>query len=134
MTFDNRRGAFPYLDRLPQFALSGLGARLLIMTLVAAGFAFFLSLPETSVRAWHQLPTAPRSPVPTQIKQLPTLSSTAPVITSTPTPETRAPSPLGQQLPQDSERSTALLVAGGIVLAGLIAGVVVFLLEGVMSS
>jgi hypothetical protein len=50
-------------------------------------------------------------------------------VESTPTPEN-----LAVKLPQGSGLVKAMLVAGGIVLAGLIAGVVVFLLEGVTSS
>jgi hypothetical protein len=157
MTFDNRRGATPFLDRLSRFdicskgigkspflrgfanpgraisdrlrlsvsAVSGRGTRLLIMALVAAGLAFLLSSPEMNVGAWHQSTPAPESPVPTPTDQPPT----PPVVTLTPTPEIPALKP-----PQGSERGTALLVASGIVLAGLIAGVVVFLLEGAISS
>jgi hypothetical protein len=100
------------------------------MALVAAGLAFLLSSPGMNVGAWHQSTPAPESPVPTPTDHPPT----PPVVTSTSTPETPALTPVGEQPPLGSERGTVLLVASGIVLAGLIAGVVVFLLEGVMSS
>lgn len=100
------------------------------MALMATGVAFFLWLPGMSVWAGHQSPTSPVSPVPTQTDQPPTSSPTTPLITPTPGAETPAPSPPLQ----GGGRGTALLVAGGIVLAGLIVGAVVLLLEGVMSS
>jgi len=130
MTFHNRRGVIPFWKKIPLFTLAGRGAKLLLMVLVATGIAFFLSLPGMSVWAWHQSPISPAPPEPTQTDQPPTLSPTASVITSTPVAEPAAES----QIPNSSERGTALLVAGGIVLAGLIVGAVVLLLEGVMSS
>ena len=134
MTFDNRKGVYAFFDRLPVCAFSGRGTGLLFVVLVATGLAFVLSLPGASAWAWHQSPTAFVSPVPTQTDQPPTPAPAAPVMTSAPTLGTPVPSPSGERSLQGSERGMALLVAGGIVLAGLIAGVVVFLLEGVMSS
>jgi len=130
MTFHNRKGVIPYWEKIPLSALAGRGTKLPLIVLVAMGIAFLLSLPGVSVWAWHQSPVFPVSPEPTQTDQSPTLSPTAPVITSTPAAEPAADS----QKPNSSERGTALLVAGGIVLAGLIVGVAVLLLEGVMSS
>jgi len=126
MTFHNRRGVIPFWKKIPLSASAGRGTKLLLMVLMATGISFFLSLPGMSVWAWHQSPISPVPPEPTQADQPPTLSPTAPVITSTPAAES--------QVPKSSERGTALLVAGGIVLAGLIVGVAVLLLEGVMSS
>ncbi len=129
MTLHNRRGVIPLGEKIPLSVFSGRGTKLLFMALVATGVALFLSLPGMSVWAGH-LPTSPVSPVPTQTDQPPTPSPTIPVNTPTPNAETPAPS----QSLQGSERGTALLVAGGILLAGLIVGAVVLLLEGVMSS
>jgi hypothetical protein len=101
------------------------------MAVLALSMAFVLSPPEIGAWAWHQSPgspVSPVSPVSTQPDQLLTPSSTVQVITPTSIPET--PVPLDAQPPQSSDRGTALLVAGGIVLVGLIAGAVVLLMRG----
>jgi hypothetical protein len=129
MTLHNRRGVIPLGEKIPPSVFSRRGTKFLFMALVAMGVALFLSLPGMSVWAGHP-PNSPVSPVPTQTAPPPTPSPTVPVNTPTPSAETPAPS----QPLQGSERGTALLVVGGILLAGLIVGAVVLLLEGVMSS
>jgi hypothetical protein len=130
MTFHNRRGIITFWEKTVLSASCGRGTKLLFMALAAMGVALFLSLSTTSVWAGYQTPTSPVSPVPTQTDQPPTPSPT--VLVNTPTPSAGTPGP--SQPFEEGERGTALLVAGGIVLAGLIVGAVVFFLEGVMSS
>ena len=124
MTFHNRRGVL----NIPWLLRPGRGLKLLVMGLVALGAAFLLSSPGAKVWAWNQSPISPVSPLPTQPAQLPTPSPTAQAITPTSIPET--PVPVDDQPSQSSDRSRALLVAGGIVLAGLIVGAVVLLVRG----
>lgn len=128
MTFDNGRSLFPFWKRIPLASRTQRGLKLLVMALVATGLALLLSPSATRVLARHQSPVSPVSPLPTETQQPPKPTPTAPVNTPTPSPET--PAPADNQLPQIGERSTALLVAGGIVLAGLIVGAVVLLLSG----
>lgn len=130
MTFHNRRGVIPFWVKTTLSALRGRGTKLLFMALVATGVAFFLWLPGMSVWAGYQSPISPVSPVPTQTDIPHTPSPAVPIVTPTPS----AVTPAASQPIQDGEWSRALLVAGGIVLAGLIVGAAVFLLEGVMSS
>ena len=128
MTFNKHRGITPFWEKIPLSSLAGRELRLLLMALAATGIAFLLSLPGTSVWAWHQSPTSPVPPVPTQPDQVPTPSTTAPVITPTATLELSAtPDDL---LSSSGRDSSNLLVAGGIVLAGLVAGAVVLLVRG----
>jgi len=128
MTFDNCRGAFPFWKKIPLASRTHRRLKLLVMALVATWLALLLSPSATRVLARDQSPVSPMSPLPTQTQQPPTPSPTAPVIAPTPSPET--PAPADDQLPQISERGTALLVAGGIVLTGLIVGAVVLLVRG----
>ncbi len=128
MTFDNRRGVFPFWKKIPRASRTQSGLKLLVMALVATGVALLLSPSAMRVLARHQSPVSPMPPLPTETQQPPTPSPTAPVITPTPGPET--PVPADDQLPQISERGTSLLVAGGIVLAGLIVGAVFLLVRG----
>jgi hypothetical protein len=132
MSFHNRRGLFPFLEKIPLSSLSGRVLKLLIIALAATGVAFSLSLPGMSAWAWHQSPLSPAWPVTTQPDQAPTPSPTAPVITPTLTLETTAYT--DDQLFPSSEGGTGLLVAGGIVLTGLIAGIVVLLARGQASD
>jgi hypothetical protein len=132
MTFHNRRGLFPFLGKISLSSLSGRVLKLLIIALAATGFAVSLSLPGMNAWAWHQSPLSPVSPVTTQPDQVPTPSPTAPVITPTSTLEPTAYR--DDQLFPGSEGDTGLLVAGGIVLTGLIAGVVVLLTRGQASD
>lgn len=130
MTFRNHRGLYPFWEKTPlsPSPLAGRGLRLLLMALAATGIAFLLSLPGTSVWAWHQSPTSPVLPIPTEPDQMPTPSPTAPASTPTATLEpTAAPD---DQLSTGSTGSTTLLVAGGIVFAGLVAGAVALLVRG----
>lgn len=96
---------------------------LFVMALLAISVAFVLSPPGMSAWAWYQSPVSPVSPVSTQLSQTPTSSPTVPAI-----PET--PSSLETQPPPSSGSASAMLVAGGIVLAGLVAGAVVLLIRG----
>jgi hypothetical protein len=125
MTFHNRSSRFPFWEKIPLAFCLKWG----VIALAAVGIALWLSPPGLSVQAWHQSPVSPVSPLPTQPAELPTPSPTATVVTPTPASETPAPAAENQP-PQSNERSTALLVAGGIVLAGLIAGAVVLLVRG----
>lgn len=130
MTFHIRRGEIPFPEKFALSVLPGWGTKLLFIALMAIGVAFFLWLPGMSVWAGHPSPISPVSPVPTETDTAPTPLPTVPIITPAPRAVTPAPS----QPIQGGERGKVLLVAGGIVIAGLIAGAVVFLLEGVMSS
>ena len=126
MTFRNHRGLYPYWEKTPLSPLAGRGLRLSLMALAATGIAFLLSLPGTSVWAWHQSPTSPVLPVPTEPNQMPTPSPTA----STPTATLEPTATPDNQLSTTSTGSTTLLVAGGIVLAGLVAGAMALLVRG----
>jgi hypothetical protein len=128
MTFHNCRGLFPLLEKNPLASLSGRVLKLLIIALAATSVAFSLSLPGMSAWAWHQSPLSPISPVKTQPDGILTPSPTAPVIRPTPTLELTA-YPNGQLVP-GSKGGTGLLVAGGIVLTGLIVGALVLVARG----
>ncbi len=97
------------------------------LALLAASVALVLSPPGTGVWAWYQSPVSPVSPVPPRPSPSPTAPPTVVANTPTPVPETPYPAGTSQTA---SRNSTALLVAGGIVLAGLIAGAVVLLIRG----
>lgn len=120
MTFHKRRSGFLFWEKISLALYLKWG----MIALAAVGVALWLSPPELNVRAWHQSPVSPVSPLPTQPAPLPTPSPTLPVISPTPAPA------IEDQPAQGNERSTALLVAGGIVLAGLIVGAVVLLVRG----
>jgi len=100
---------------------------LFFLALLAASMAWVLSPPGTGVWAWYQSPVSPVSPA----SPLPSPSPTAPpaVVASPPTPVPETPYPVGTSQTVSSN-STAMLMAGGIVLAGLIAGAVVLLIRG----
>ncbi|GAB4530613.1 MAG: hypothetical protein Kow0063_08970 [Anaerolineae bacterium] len=96
-----------------------------MIALLALGITVWLSPAGLDARAWYQSPLSPVSPLPTLPTQPPAPSPTAAVISPTPTPEMPASAVEGRP-----SRNTALLVAGGIVLAGLVAGAVVLLVRG----
>ena len=98
------------------------------MALLALIVALMLSPPRLSAWAWYQSPVSPVSPVLTQPAQAPTSSPAVPAITPTPVTETLIPS--DTQLPETRGRGTATVVAGGIVLIGLVVGAVVLLVRG----
>ncbi len=105
------------------------GLAVLVMALLAMCVALMLSRPGMNVWAWDQSPVSPVSPVLTQPSQTLTASPTVPAIIQTSASET--PFPLGTQPLQSGSRgSTAMLVAGGIVLIGLVAGAMVLLMRG----
>jgi len=126
MTFHNRGViCFPY--KMSSTSLFGRGLKVLVTALIATGIAFSLAPPGADAWAWYQSPVSPVSPLPAQTDQPAIASPTIPVITPTPALEPQAAS---DELPKSRERSTALLVAGGIVLAGLIVGAAVMLVRG----
>ena len=96
--------------------------------LLATGVALGLSPVDMNARAWYQSPVSPVSPVSPESTQATFLSPTIPALTSTQTPEL----PAGGDAPpsQRSGHTRATLIAGGIVLVGLIAGTVVLLMQG----
>jgi hypothetical protein len=100
---------------------------LFFLALLAVSVAWVLSPPGTGVWAWYQSPVSPVSPA----SPLPSPSPAAPptVVASPPPPVPETPYPAGTAQTA-SRNSTALLVAGGIVLVGLIAGAVVLLIRG----
>ncbi|UCC88747.1 MAG: hypothetical protein JSV81_05420 [Anaerolineales bacterium] len=98
------------------------------MALLALSTAFLLSPPGTSVWARFQSPVSPVSPLPSQPAQALTPSPSIPGIT--PTPASEALAPPETRPSQTGGDNTAMLVAGGIVLIGLVAGAVVLLMRG----
>jgi predicted benzoate:H+ symporter BenE len=98
------------------------------LMLLATGLALGLSPADMNAAAWYQSPVSPVSPVSPQSTAAPFLSPTPPALTSTQT----AASPAGGDAPpsQRSGHTRATLIAGGIVLVGLIAGTVVLLMQG----
>jgi hypothetical protein len=138
MTFDNLRGIFPFLEQMPllsegasqifgraaSLSDSKRGMKLLAMALMAMSVAFLFSPPGRSVWAWQGSPVSPVSPMATETQELPSPTPTAQVIAPTATPEPPAPPDA------ESPQGTALPVAGGIVLVGLIAGAAVLLIRG----
>ena len=93
---------------------------LISLAVLAARLASALSLPDSSAWAAYQSPISPLLPISPSSPQLPAAPPTA-AAGSAPAP---APQPAG------GGGGTAPLVAGGIVLAGLIAGAVVLLVRG----
>jgi hypothetical protein len=103
----------------PAFA-SSRELTLIPLAVLAVSLAFILSLPGPSAWAAYQSPVSPLSPIlplPTQ----PSIASQTAIVGGAPTP---VPQPTG------GGDSTAPLVAGGIVLVGLIVGVAVLLMRG----
>jgi hypothetical protein len=98
---------------------------LFAIALLAISVAVMLSPSGLSAWASYQSPVSPVSPVSpalTPPAQRAEPSPTVPAVTSSPT--------LEAQQTQDSGPRTAILVAGGIVLIGLIAGATVLLMRG----
>ena len=98
------------------------------LALLAASMALALSPPGMSASAWYQSPISPISPVSTLPSQSPTGPSTP--VDSTPMPAPEAASPSGTVQTGSGGNSTAVLVVGGIVLAGLIVGASILLIRG----
>jgi hypothetical protein len=98
------------------------------LMLLATGLAWGLSPADTNAAAWYQSPVSPVSPVSPQSTAAPFLSPTLPALTSTQT----AASAAGDNTPpaQRSGYTRATLIAGGIVLVGLVVGTVVLLMQG----
>jgi hypothetical protein len=96
--------------------------------LLATGVALGLSPKGMNAEAWHQSPVSPVSPVSSQATPTTFLSPTIPAVTSIQTPRSLT----GDNAPpsQRSGRTSATLIAGGIVLVGLIAGTVILLIQG----
>lgn len=102
---------------------------LFAMLLFAIGAAFLLSPPAKDVRAWDKSPVSPiSSPAPTQAPRTPIPSPTVTAVTQTATPE--SPTSLEAQPPRSRGQGSSLLVAGGIVLAGLAVGAALLLIRG----
>jgi hypothetical protein len=108
------------------------GLLLFALALLAVSAAILLSPSGARVRAWYQSPISPVSPVLTQPLSTPTPSSTVPAKTPTSIPDTPAPS--DTEPPQSNGQNTATLMAGGIVLIGLITGAVLLLVRGQPSN
>ncbi len=101
---------------------------LIPLAVLAVSLASVLSLPGFSAWAAYQSPVSPLSPVPPTPPQPPVASPTA-AVGNTPT-LAAPPSPASVPQTTSGGGDTAPLVAGGIVMAGLIVGVIVFLVRG----
>lgn len=102
--------------------------KLLAAALLAISVALMLSPSKMSVWAWYQSPVSPILSTPTQSPHTPTPSPT--ILAATPTPTPGTPVPVAGQPSQTSGLGANTLIAGGIVLVGLIVGAVVFLIRG----
>ncbi len=101
---------------------------LISLAVLAVSLAFVLSSPGSNAWAAYQSPVSPPSSIPTSTSQPPVASPTA-AAGSVPAPAAAlSPAPVPQAA--GSSNGTASLVAGGIVLAGLIVGAVVVLVRG----
>jgi hypothetical protein len=139
----NRVGVPPFSGRAPLLAAQlakllrwgqhfrpGRGVTLFSLALLAASVVFGLSLPGSRARAWFQTPVSPVSPIsPVQVQTspLPGAAGTATMVVVSPAPSPSA----AEASPVEAGASrSATLVAGCIVLLGLIAGTVVLLVRG----
>jgi hypothetical protein len=104
------------------------GLTLIPLAVLAVSLAFVLSLPGFSAWAAYQSPISPPSaisPLPSQ----PSVASPTAAVGGAPTPAAgSSPAPAPQTT--GGGDGTTPLVAGGIVLAGLIVGAVVLLMRG----
>lgn len=94
------------------------------MALLAMSLALMLSPSGMRAWAWHQSPLSPVSVPPTQPLQAPTL----PAVTPTSVPE--IPASLETEPPSGSGSGRVFLIAGGLILGGLLVGAAALLRRG----
>jgi hypothetical protein len=94
------------------------------MALLAMGLALMWSPSGMRAWAWYQSPLSPVSPPPTQALQAPKL----PAITPTSVPE--PPATLETETSANNGSGRVGLIAGGVILAGLLVGAAALLRRG----
>jgi len=99
---------------------------LIPLAVLAVSLASVLSLPSSSAWAAYQSPVFSPSAISPLTPRPPVASPTAAAGRASTPAAALSPVPV----PQTAGNGTALLVAGGIVLAGLIVGAVVLLVRG----